>query len=333
MEELISIIVPVYNMEKYIKKCVKSISNQSYRNIEIILVNDGSTDSSLDVCQYLSNCDNRIMLISQENKGVSAARNLGIESAHGCYICFVDADDYVSEDYVSFLHDKMVQSGADLSVCAFAYEMKPGVWKKALFREDDCMDRTESIISLFNKSRINNTPFCKLYKVSILKEFHVRFNESIKMAEDKLFCYEYLIHCNKIYISSQITYFYTLNPHSASNRKYVPRRLDDPYLGFLAIKEIEKLVMKEDRKILSSFYSFAAKEYVRWVYRYNLFLNLPPDEVGYIRKYVKYCYRNGKKQELWNAKKSYIAGIVLIMSKTLTIVLCSIVGRFHKKRI
>lgn len=333
MDKLVSIIVPVYNAGKYLRKCIDSIRKQTYCNIEIILINDGSIDGSLDICRNYAASDNRVRLISQGNRGVSAARNLGIKNAQGDYICFVDADDYVSEDYVSFLYNKVVQYDADIAACAFSYEMSKGAWKKNLNKEESFFNKKEGMISFFKKSGINGSPCCKLYKTEVIKKFHIYFDESIKMAEDKLFCFEYLIHCNKIYYSSRIKYFYVLNSHSATNVKYIPKGLNDYCLGFLAMKKIEKLVIKEDRELMPYYYAFVVRAYVRWVYRWNLFSYLSDKEVSYIRRYVKHCYINGNKQELWNTKKSYFAGMILIMSKTLTIDLCFLLRKFYHRRV
>ena len=103
MNEKISVIVPVYNVEKYIGECIKSIINQDYENIEIILVDDGSNDKSGEICDEYTLKDKRVKVIHKENGGVSSARNRGIESSTGEYIAFVDGDDYVTKDYVSYL--------------------------------------------------------------------------------------------------------------------------------------------------------------------------------------------------------------------------------------
>ena len=113
----ISVIVPVYNCKKYIKKCVDSIINQTFKDLEIILIDDGSTDESGKICDELKLKDSRIKVIHQENKGVSAARNEGVKASSGDYISFVDGDDYLSEDMYEFLYDNLKKSGADISVC------------------------------------------------------------------------------------------------------------------------------------------------------------------------------------------------------------------------
>lgn len=332
MEELISVIIPVYNTEKYIKRCIESVLIQSYHKIEIIIVNDGSEDKSLEICEYFSKKDERIRIISQKNSGVSKARNIGIENAHGRYVCFIDADDYVSEDYISFLYDKILRFDADLATCSWSMERKKGEWKDSLSKEEKCLNRTEGLINLFKKNGIKSGPVCKLYRTDILKKYHIKFNESIKMAEDKLFCYDYLFHCHRIYSSSAIKYFYTYNSESASNKKYIPIGLNDPNLGFIALNEINKSVINEE-KVVKYYLIYAARSYIRMVYRWDLFLYLSKDEVHFIQNYIKYCYRNGDKKELFKSKGNYIAGIIIIISKTLTIILCWLIRRFYKKRI
>ena len=98
MKDKISVIVPIYNMENYLKRCVESILNQTYTNLEIILVDDGSTDSSLEICRYFENKDKRVRVYTKENRGLSASRNFGVERATGVYIGFVDSDDYIEAE-------------------------------------------------------------------------------------------------------------------------------------------------------------------------------------------------------------------------------------------
>ena len=119
MKELVSIIVPVYNLEKYIEKCVRSLLQQTYTNVEIILVDDGSRDESGEICDRLASEDSRIKVIHKENGGLSSARNCGIENATGEYIMFVDGDDFISELMVEKLYVALKDNCADISVCCF----------------------------------------------------------------------------------------------------------------------------------------------------------------------------------------------------------------------
>ena len=114
---LVSVIVPVYNVAPYLKRCIKSILNQSYAKLEVILVDDGSTDGSGKICDKLKETDNRIMVIHQANKGLSGARNTGIDNCHGQYVCFVDSDDYVHPDYVRYLYDMCQNNDCEIGIC------------------------------------------------------------------------------------------------------------------------------------------------------------------------------------------------------------------------
>ena len=123
MNPEISIIVPIYNIENYVDKCIKSILSQSFVNFELLLINDGSQDQSLTICRkYLY--DKRVRIISQQNKGLSAARNKGILKAKGKYLYFIDGDDYVSNGLLEILHDKMVSNDADIVQCGFVWVME-----------------------------------------------------------------------------------------------------------------------------------------------------------------------------------------------------------------
>lgn len=117
MEDLVSVIIPAYNVEKYIRKCVESIITQSYNNIEIIIVNDGSSDNTATICRELISCDNRIMVINQDNKGLSVARNVGYSHSHGKWICFIDSDDWVDNRFVESLLDLVNKYNADIAAC------------------------------------------------------------------------------------------------------------------------------------------------------------------------------------------------------------------------
>lgn len=119
MKPRISVIVPVYNVEYYLDKCINSILNQSFRDFELILVNDGSTDGSLNICKKYVDKDERVKIISQSNKGLSAARNTGLKNADGYYICFVDSDDFVEKDYLKYLLNNIEKYNSDISMCEY----------------------------------------------------------------------------------------------------------------------------------------------------------------------------------------------------------------------
>ena len=139
MQELVSVIIPVYNVEKYLSKCLDSIVNQTYNNLQIILVNDGTKDNSLEICQNYQNKDSRIQVINKENGGLSSARNKGLEYAEGKYCLFVDSDDYVELDLIESAVSKMEEVNADMVVFGFErfYE---GTENTEIFRVQNAND-------------------------------------------------------------------------------------------------------------------------------------------------------------------------------------------------
>jgi glycosyltransferase involved in cell wall biosynthesis len=126
MSDLISIVVPVYNVESYLEKCIDSILNQSYSNFELILVNDGSTDNSGKICSDFEKKDSRIKVINKDNGGLSDARNHGIDIASGRYITFIDSDDFVEVDYIFYLYNLLKKYGTKISICAYNILLENG---------------------------------------------------------------------------------------------------------------------------------------------------------------------------------------------------------------
>ena len=143
MEDLVSIIVPVYNVEKYLKKSVESILNQTYDNIEILLVDDGSTDNSGNICDSFIKIDSRIRVFHKENGGLSDARNFGIEHIRGQYVSFIDSDDYISKDYVWKLYHSLKNNNSEVSICSFSLVDETGEkikFKKGMLYEDEFLN-------------------------------------------------------------------------------------------------------------------------------------------------------------------------------------------------
>ena len=167
----VSIIVPVYNVEKYLEKCLDSIVKQTYENIEIILVDDGSTDKSGTILDQYAEMDNRISVIHKKNEGVSTARNTGIEAARGEYICFADADDYLMPDYVEYLLTLAVDKNADIAMTVDMFT----TFHPDQIENDDIIVRTpeEATIDILSY----NMPigvYCKIFKREFLGE-NIRF--------------------------------------------------------------------------------------------------------------------------------------------------------------
>ena len=157
-EKLVSIIVPVYNVEDYIEDCIKSLINQNYKNIEIILINDGSSDLSEEICRTYQQKDKRIKLYSIQNSGVSTARNLGIKKSKGDYILFVDSDDEVNDNYVSYLLKNA--SELCLSICNFSTNISHVFEDRKNSNFTNHVFYKEDFIELY-KYNLLNTPCCK----------------------------------------------------------------------------------------------------------------------------------------------------------------------------
>ncbi|MDD3416139.1 MAG: glycosyltransferase [Lachnospiraceae bacterium] len=202
----ISVIIPVYNVAEKISRCLDSLLAQTYSNVEIILVNDGSTDASLAVCNAYAEQYPRIMVVDQENRGVSMARNAGLDAAGGEYIAFVDADDYVEEGYLEKLQEGL-RKGADISICGHCIEEING---RAAERKPS-YNTTWTAMQL--NYRIMLYPgfmvvWDKLYKKSIIQDRQLRFMPEMEYGEDAIFVYNYAIFCQSAYYTREILYHY-----------------------------------------------------------------------------------------------------------------------------
>ncbi|WP_455794815.1 glycosyltransferase [Clostridium butyricum] len=218
MNSLISIIVPVYNIEKYISVCVESILNQTIKNIEIILVDDGSSDSSGNICDRYSMLDNRIKVIHQKNKGLSGARNSGIDIAQGKYIGFVDGDDFIYPDMFECLYNLLEKNNADCACCGYDYfdEIKNKVRKINRNNKIYYMNDVEAIENVFFSQYYEFYAWNKLWKTNKFNK--IRYPEG-RIFEDISTTYELFKQCkNVIYIQSS-KYVYRVRTGSITNQK------------------------------------------------------------------------------------------------------------------
>lgn len=216
-EPLISVIVPIYKVEPYLRRCVDSILAQTYRNLEIILVDDGSPDGCPAICDEYSIKDKRVSAIHKENGGVSSARNIAIKHMHGCYLMFVDADDYLTQnDYISNLFQNACDFSADI-VVAHGNNSSTGIYSVQEIRE-----------KYYDLGGLSG-PVEKLYKADCLR--NIRFNEQLQIGEDIIFNLEILKNVKRIYYSDIYGYCITENPESLTRKKTgrYDDRLDEEY--------------------------------------------------------------------------------------------------------
>lgn len=197
---LISIIIPVYKVEKYLDRCVSSVVNQTYKNLEIILVDDGSPDNCPQMCDEWSKKDCRIKVIHKENGGLANARNSGIEKFTGDYVMFADSDDYLEPDMVEFLLDLSVKYDADVSRCGFFFNYENDGSESVSENDTEILklDRDDRIIDLAT-SGFGGTAWNKLYKASIIKNNHY---------DKKDGCSEDIMHNYRVYKQAEKTVFY-----------------------------------------------------------------------------------------------------------------------------
>lgn len=200
----ISVIVPVYNVEKYLSRCIDSILAQTFTDFELILVDDGSTDESGKICDEYAAKDKRIIVIHKENEGVSKARNVALDKARGEYICFCDSDDYLSNDYLDVMYHSMIDTGSDCVSCNGTMVFEKGEEKELKFeaREyviSEWISKYDFIKDCVLKNKIIWAMWARIFKMNIIEEYHIRVCETCEdFAEDLYFFLAYCVHCEKV---------------------------------------------------------------------------------------------------------------------------------------
>lgn len=230
---LVSVVVPVYNAESTIQCCVDSILSQTYRDIELLLIDDGSTDSSSLICDQISAADNRVKVFHKPNGGVSSARNLGIDYASGRYITFVDADDFAAP---TLLEDLLAFSDYDVVACHFD---RNGLSRKhsevEIFTTDTYRHNVRHIID----TDLFSAPWGKLFKLEIINKFSLKFDVQMKLCEDVVFVREYLLHSSCAVIIQKYDYKY--NGVWGGGTKYVLSIDEVDYALGRCVSQMKKL--------------------------------------------------------------------------------------------
>jgi len=224
MDAKISIIVPVYNTEKYVGETIELLLGQTYKNIEIILVDNNSKDNSLKICKSYAQKDPRIKVLSETTQGPSSARNKGLEEATGDYICFCDSDDLPDKSLYGTLLDSIVSSGSDMAMCEIRSEHRD--WIIGFPYEDKTiLDRSDILGDLIPKMIGNETDESTedaiwgsvvrcIFKKEIIEQYNLKFPMDISFAEDLIFTLSYLKYAESVYICKKILYHYRRNEES-----------------------------------------------------------------------------------------------------------------------
>lgn len=218
---LVSVIVPVYNVQDYLAECINSIIRQNYTHFELLLVDDGSTDNSGMLCEQYRKKDNRIKVIHKKNGGLSDARNYGIDKALGEYLTFIDSDDYVSEIYLNALVNTAIHNNADIVQVEFTREKNRLASKSAFGNK--IYNPTEALKSMLTLQRVQVNAWAKLYHAKLFDG--VRYPVG-KINEDNLTTYKTLIRANKVVCCSDYLYYYRVNPAGIMNSQFNEKRFD-----------------------------------------------------------------------------------------------------------
>lgn len=308
---LISVIVPVYNVEKYVGRCLTSITNQSYTNLEIIVVNDGSTDNSLSVCEAYAAKDNRIKLITQENRGLSGARNTGLKHYSGEYVTFVDSDDWIHRDMVVYLYNLLIRHNSDMSLCGSLKVSEETINDKDLKEMDGDRYTRDEFMKLFLKARYTAC-WSRLFRKDIISGFE--FPEGLN-CEDFIFMYEAIrrIKNGVGYVEIPLYYYYVRSDsivnesfgikkfdqyysakklyelvceHTPQYKKQSLHRLAGAIISLVNGARKHKGFEKQEKEMVSflrkNASTFIFNKYIMWKMRILLFSLIMPDKVSHI---------------------------------------------------
>ena len=205
-KELVSVIIPIYNVEKYLEECIESLIAQDYPNIEIILIDDGSTDKSKEICKLYSKKYSNIETYHKENGGLADARNYGIKKANGKYICFIDSDDFVKSDYISSMYNNLKKHNVQISACGYShYYSDKKIINKNFRNIAKKYDKDEAQIYLNLIGYFNVAAWNKLYDKNLFND--IEFPKG-KKSEDMFIMYKLVEKAGSIYYSSDEKYLY-----------------------------------------------------------------------------------------------------------------------------
>lgn len=303
MNSLVSVIVPVYNAQSVLERCVDSILNQSYKNIEVILIDDGSTDGSCEICRKYER-DSRVKYFYQNNGGVSSARNHGIKLASGDYIMFVDSDDYLKEECVTNLFVAAGNNNADFTFSGFELCHMKGdhiAERQAIIPESGVYSIKDFLLNFEKYRSFLNSPWKILYRRKILLQNEVSFPLNVHLGEDQIFVSEYLLYCEKICVIESSDYIYVISEAGTLSSK---TDLIVPSYNLMCADYRRKLFEKNDVNIGNNehsrlFYDTLIFNFIR-VFSYRL------SNSNKIKK--KYCFmisNDFKTRELLKKYKGY----------------------------
>ena len=278
MNNRISVIIPIYNAEKYLNKCLDSLINQTYKNLEIVLINDGSKDKSLEIMKEYKKKDKRIIIIDKKNTGVSDTRNIGINKSTGKYIMFIDADDYIESDYVELMYNELKNKKYDLVISGNkVVDNNYKVINNMLYTNKN----TKLTWKKIEKDFINTLYFSQIWKILIDRDIiitnNIKFDKNLSYGEDMLFIYNLLHKSNNFGYLAYCGYNYYQSNDSVTHKQDISK-VDKYIKDNLYIFNYFRKEMKDDKLIYNRLYS-----------KYNIsMLKLVDYKYKDFKKYCKY---------------------------------------------
>lgn len=267
---LISVVVPVFNAERFLNECVESIVNQTYKYLEIILVNDGSTDDSLKICNQFAQKDKRVTVVNQQNKGVVIARKQGVNNAHGKYIAFIDSDDYVAPEYIEIMHSNI----GDVDLVTSSLIIGNRIWEDAI--NEGIYDISKSTKLIKNMIYKEGTTYnglvthitTKLFKTDIVKRVIDEVDEQVYYGEDAEFVYKYILACKTVAITKYKGYFYRQNDSS------ITHAVHDDFL--ISVNRMYLSLKKDFEK--SQYRDILMPQLEKWI---AMHIKIAPEKMGF----------------------------------------------------
>lgn len=283
MSRLISIIIPIYNTQEYLSRCLESVINQAYKNLEIILINDGSTDNSLSICEKYKSKDNRIVLLNQQNSGQALARNSALDMAKGDYIAFIDSDDWVSLDYIQALYNHVFSYSADIAISATVGCNKQIKAAKIILNNISIFDNNNSIMKAFLSKQLSSMACGSLISRKLIDNYRFR----------NFIAYEDLDFFYKIYSQAQIIV-------KDNNVRYFYYQRDDGIMGTnrlnFSLQHLQAL-----KSVITDYESFFIEKYSQ--FRGLIYMNI-----------LRHLVDNFSEAA---ARKNILANDILVLYKTL----------------
>ena len=298
---LISVIVPVYNMEKYLHRCIDSILSQTFSDFELLLIDDGSTDKSGEICDNYANKDIRVRAFHKKNGGVSSARNIGLDNVKGEWIAFVDSDDEIAELYLYNLLSHTENVNVDLVISYAIMQDSQGNRVKEVYPENLVED---DYTPLFSNNELNwhTAPWSKLFRTNLCKE--LRFVEGMHLGEDLVFLYTYMLSCKSIFVSNNTDYIYNYENQTSLTKRV--NKLETELLGYAKIldavnrlKEVKRLNNQIVESKLGWVIAFYVNRVLNSLYHNSnvtYFERLKIIKSLSIEHYVKYISPSSKKE-------------------------------------